>query len=87
MNIYYEPKHNTDVTIKMSYKEMTALRWMLTLAYTSLCEQAIFEQDNFGIRSDKTSDNMKVNLDLRELLYEANEKYNAYMDEQERKYE
>lgn len=86
MNIYYDPEHNTDVTIKMSYEEMNQLRYMLCLSFDKLLEDKIAASAYSG--KDNVCDfRCQMNLDLRDMISDTIIKHNNYMDEQERKYE
>lgn len=88
MNIYYDPRHNTDVTIKMSYDQMIALRYMLTLAYTDLQDDLAVENMSYhGTTSPATRYRLDINLELRNQISDIIDKHNEFMVEQEKKYE
>lgn len=86
MNIYYDPKYNTDVTIKMSFIQLQDLRYMLTIAFDQLLDDKLLCSETTHMKT-YCDERCQMNLDLRELISEVNANHNRYMDEQERRYE
>lgn len=83
MNIHYEPKHEKTIFVKMNYEELMALRYMLTVSYDKCLEDLMYSKGQSRVPSDRC----RMNLELREEISKVVDKHNAYMDEQERRYE
>ena len=83
MNIHYEPSHEKTIFIKLDYEELVNLRYMLTISYDKLMEDLIYSKGESRVPASRC----EQNLELRELISMVVDKHNAYMDEQEKKYE